>query len=36
MATPQLMEMFRVRLKNILDSVFTEERFRPRIDSLAV
>jgi spore coat protein H len=34
-ATPELMELFRLRLKNILDSIFTEERFCPRIDSLA-
>lgn len=35
MANPQLKEMFRIYLKNVLDNIFTEERFHRRIDSLA-
>lgn len=35
MATPELREGFRTYLGNVVDSIFTEERFWPRIDSLA-
>lgn len=34
MATPQLKEMFRLRLKFVLDSLFTEVRYHTKIDSL--
>lgn len=35
LATPRLKEMFRLRLKYVLDSIFTEERYHAKIDSLA-
>jgi spore coat protein CotH/photosystem II stability/assembly factor-like uncharacterized protein len=34
MATPRLMEMFRSRLRYLLDSIYTEERYHKKIDSL--
>jgi photosystem II stability/assembly factor-like uncharacterized protein/spore coat protein CotH len=34
MATPRLAEMFRSRLKFVLDSIFTETRYHNKIDSL--
>lgn len=35
LATPRLKEMFRLRLKYVLDSIFTEQRYHKKIDSLA-
>jgi photosystem II stability/assembly factor-like uncharacterized protein/spore coat protein CotH len=35
LATPRLKEMFLLRLKYVLDSIFTEQRYHQKIDSLA-